>query len=130
MEAEAVLAKFATAMRAVVREEVEAGLARIKEHHEPEAVTYREAGRLLSVSERTIRRMARAGQLLLVHVGDSPKVPMSEVRRISNPSPGRSAMPEVTRKPAPSAAPAPRRRSAAMPESAKVRAALKAKRQR
>ncbi|GMV19052.1 MAG: hypothetical protein AMXMBFR56_72760 [Polyangiaceae bacterium] len=65
------------------------------ERPEVEVVSLKDAAKRLACSERTIRRLARAGQLVLVRVGETPKVPMSELRRLTTPrSP---AMPELGR---------------------------------
>lgn len=67
-------AKLVELFRKVVREEM---------CREPaQALAMEDAARRLSVSTRTLRRMAHAGELALVVVGRTPKVPLSELERI------------------------------------------------
>lgn len=124
MDAETMLERFGAALREIVREELRAGLEVAAPL--PEVVSLKDAAKRLACSERTIRRLARAGQLVLVRVGETPKVPMSELRRIA--SPHRPAMPELGRPR--KARPQPRRRTPAMSESSKVLAELAKRRQR
>ena len=51
----------------------------------PEVLSLRDAAKRLACSERTLRRMVQAGELVTVRVGDTPKVPASEIRRIAQP---------------------------------------------
>lgn len=90
----------------------------------PEVLTLKEAARRLSCSERTVRRLAQAGQLVLVRIGETPKVPMSEVRRLVTPA-SSPAMPEQQRTRTPPRAPV-KRTSAAMPETRRARGAAPA----
>ena len=109
-----------------IREELRALRAMLEGSAAPEVVSLKDAAKRLACSERTIRRLARAGQLVLVRVGETPKVPMSELRRLTTPhSP---AMPELGRPR--KARPQPRRRTPAMSESSKVLAELAKRRQR
>ena len=89
-------------LRQVVREELGA--------QAPSALKMADAAKRLAVSEQTVRRMIRRGELLVVMVSDKPRVPVSEVQRLLTPrrSP---AMPEHGQRPVP----------------AKVRARLSAK---
>jgi excisionase family DNA binding protein len=50
---------------------------------EPLAVDVREAGRLLSVSKYTIRRLIRRGVLQAVRISRRLLVPVAEIERIS-----------------------------------------------
>lgn len=47
----------------------------------PLAYDYDETGRLLRCSERTVRRLVKAGQLRSILVGSSPRIPRSEIER-------------------------------------------------
>ncbi len=47
----------------------------------PLALSYVDAGRLLDVSESTVKRLVVAGQLRAIDVGRSRRVPVSEVER-------------------------------------------------
>lgn len=74
--------KLLSMLRAVLREELGAreGLAA-----GPLVYSFASAAKHLEVSERTIRRMVSSGQLLTVEVGETPKVPRSELLRIAQP---------------------------------------------
>lgn len=47
----------------------------------PLALSYADAGRLIDVSESTIKRLVAAGELCAIDVGRSRRVPVSEVER-------------------------------------------------
>lgn len=66
----------------------------------PKAVTKIEAARLLSVSRKHIGRMVARGELLTVDVSGAPRVPMSEIDRLSTPPVAASNQgnPEVERR--------------------------------
>lgn len=66
----------------------------------PKAVTKAEAARLLSVSPKHIGRMVKRGELLTVDVSGAPRVPMSEIERLSTPpvAPSNQGNPEVERR--------------------------------
>lgn len=74
--------------RRVVREELQATTA--------ETVDIDEAARRLSVSEPTVRRMIRRGELLAVTISKTPKVPVTEIRRLATPS---ASMPTYSQRP-------------------------------
>lgn len=95
----------------------------------PRALTRREAARLLSRSEATVKRMIAAGELRTVQIHGTPMVPFSEIVRVTSvasaPEKGPRLVPTgnaLTR------ARAARKSSAE--EAAKVRAALRAARKR
>jgi excisionase family DNA binding protein len=84
--------KLLALLRQVVREELGA--------QAPLALKMADAAKHLAVSEQTVRRMIRRGELLMVMVSNKPRVPVSEVQRLLTPrrSP---AMPEHGQKPVP-----------------------------
>ena len=47
----------------------------------PMAVTYREAGKKLSVCERTVWGLVRDGRLRAVKIGRAVRIPVSELER-------------------------------------------------
>ena len=57
-----------------------------------------QAAKLLGVNERTVRRMVATSQLLTVRIGRTPKIPRSELMRISTPK-GLGARGEFGRRP-------------------------------
>jgi excisionase family DNA binding protein len=88
----------------VVLERIEAELqairARLEQVLEPSpgraVYSLAEAAKRLGVSASTLRRMVRSGELLTVPVGKTPKVPATELARVS--APRRTAsMPEKVR---------------------------------
>lgn len=73
-------AKLLELFRRVVREEL-GGVTR-----EEGLLTYAAAAKRLSVSVPTLRRMVKSGELLISTASKTPKVPLSEIRRLSTPS--------------------------------------------
>jgi hypothetical protein len=53
----------------------------------PTFLSLEDAAREMSVSERTLRRMVRNGQVLPATIGSSPKIPVSELRRLATQTP-------------------------------------------
>lgn len=76
--------KLLELFRQVVREEL--GVST------PEMVGFKEAARRLAVSEPTVRRMVTRGEILSVTISKKPKIPISEIKRITTPS---ASMPEL-----------------------------------
>lgn len=67
-----------------LREDIQRLLTQV-ESAPPRALTLDEAGKALAVSTNTIRRMIRDGKLLSVLIGKRPRIPLSEVQRITTP---------------------------------------------
>lgn len=84
--------KLLELMRQVLREELGA--------QSPLALKMSEAAKRLAVSEQTVRRMVRRGELLVVTVSNKPRVPASEVQRLLTPRRS-AAMPEHGQRPVP-----------------------------
>lgn len=115
-------------------EQIEAELRAVREllagrtwEEPPKVYDFDEAAKMLAVSERTVRRLAKTGAVLTVLIGSKPRIPVSELRRITTPRPHSPSMGERT---VAQAKPRRARTSASMGEAAAIRAALKAKRKR
>lgn len=71
--------------------EVRDRLSRIEERlaPEPTCLRYLDAAKRLGVSETTLKRMVREGEIRTTKVGRVPMVPLAEIHRVSTPEPER-----------------------------------------
>jgi excisionase family DNA binding protein len=106
--------KLLALFRQVVREEFGEAKAMV--------VSLEEASKRLDVSGQTLRRMVKRGELSTVPVGRTPKVPVSEIRRLCTPSMSGYANPKPVVRSTPK-----QRKGAAQSEAQKIRARLAAK---
>lgn len=81
-------------------------------------VSINHTAELLDVSTRTVHRLVRSGQLATVSVGRSPRIPLSEIRRVSSGIASRPEFGRVRRTPR-------QRQLDAMTEAQKIRALTK-----
>ena len=68
-----------------MRAEICAELRALRMETNADAVTFARAAERLDCSVSTVKRLVRTGRLLTVRVGDDPRVPVSELRRLTTP---------------------------------------------
>lgn len=85
----------------------------------PRALTFRDAGRMLGRSAKTVRRMVASRELRTVTIAKSEMIPMSEVIRVVAVRPAERPAPAVKR------GPKPKPQRSAKDEAAAIRALTK-----
>jgi excisionase family DNA binding protein len=81
-------------------------------------VGFNHTAELLDVSSRTVHRLVRSGQLATVSIGSAPRIPLSEIRRVTAGIASRPEFGQVRKTPR-------QRQLDAMSEAQKIRALAK-----